>query len=113
MYARKWRWTGETPVAPRTVPSESELRFAGEPRQPLHFQLRYRRATATFILRRLSHRLHLRMLLQKLAQRFAQNSHAAAVNNSYSWQARQESPVQKLFDLARGVIHSVPDHIDL
>ena len=46
----------------------------------LHPQLHHGRPTAALILRRLGYRLHVRMLLQGLPQRFAEDAHAAAVD---------------------------------
>src|SRR5579864_3296723 len=55
----------------------------------------------------------MRMLLQELPQGLAQNAHAAAVDDSHSRPSRQESPVNKFLHLARGVVYSVPDDVDL
>ena len=52
------------------------------------------------------------MLLQILAQSFAQDSHAAAMDNSNPRQTRQKCPVQELFYFARGLFDGVANHID-
>src|SRR5258708_19882910 len=47
----------------------------------LDFQLHHRSSRATFILLRLSNCRHMRMVFQKLAQRFPQDAHAPAVDD--------------------------------
>src|SRR5437016_9400291 len=79
----------------------------------LYLQLCNRCATATFSLRRLRDGFYMRMLLQELPQRLAQNSHTTAVNNSYPGQSRKKSAVHKFFNFARRIVHSVTDDIDL
>jgi hypothetical protein len=50
----------------------------------------------------------MRMLLQILTQRLAQNSHAAAVNDADARQAGQEGAVDELLDFSRGVVDGAP-----
>src|SRR5580698_2480983 len=49
----------------------------------LHPQLHHGRPTAALILRRLGHRLHVGMLLQRLPQRFAEDAHATAMDDAH------------------------------
>src|SRR5439155_26044783 len=69
----------------------------------LQSQLHYRRSRTAFVLRRFGDRIHVRMLLQELAQRFAQDAHAAAVDNAHPRQSGEESAVDEFLDFAGGV----------
>src|SRR5947209_6765179 len=51
-------------------------------------QLHYRCACSAFVLRRLGYLGYVRMRLQELAQRLAQDSHTAAVDDAHTWQSR-------------------------
>src|SRR5439155_17230967 len=53
------------------------------------------------------------MLLQILAQGFAQDSHAAAVDYAHAGESCQECAIDELLDFAGGVVHSSSDHVDL
>ena len=76
-------------------------------------QLYHRSPAATLILRRLGYRLHVRMLLQRLPQGFAQDAHAAAMDHTDSRQAGEEGVVDKFFYGARRVVDVEADDIDL
>src|SRR5438876_12094493 len=79
----------------------------------LQSQLHYRRPRSALVLRRLGDRLNMWMLLQELAQRFAQDAHAAAVDNAHPRQSGEESAVDEFLDFAGGVVHGASDHVDL
>src|SRR2546427_3421893 len=79
----------------------------------LQSQLHYRRPRSALVLRRLGDRLNMWMLLQELAQRFAQDAHAAAVNYAHARHSGEECAVHESFDFARGVVHGAPDDVDL
>src|SRR5580692_12377703 len=66
----------------------------------LHPQLHHGRPTAALFLRRLGYRLHVRMLLQRLPQRFAEDAHAAAVDHAHPRQAGKKCAVDKLLHFA-------------
>src|SRR5271169_573511 len=76
-------------------------------------QFDFRRAAATFILGRLGDFGYMRMLLQELPQRFAQDSHAAAMHDPHSHRSRQECVVHKLLHRPRGFIDGLADDVDL
>ena len=52
------------------------------------------------------------MLLQILAQGFAEDAHAAAVDDAYSRHAGQERAVDEFLDFAGGFVHSAADDVD-
>src|SRR5437868_9931093 len=52
------------------------------------------------------------MLLQILAEGFAQNAHAAAVDDSYSRHPGQKGAVYEPFDFAGGVVDGLSDYVD-
>ena len=79
----------------------------------LYPQLHHRCAASAFILRGLSHRFNMRMRLQGLAQGFAEDTHAAAVDDADTRQAGEKSAVDELFDFAGGVVHVVANDVDL
>src|SRR5437899_5066939 len=79
----------------------------------LQSQLHYRRPRSALVLRRLGDRLNMWMLLQELAQRFAQDAHAAAVNYAHARHSGEECAVHESFHFARGVVHGASDHVDL
>ena len=49
------------------------------------------------------------MLLQILPERFAQNTHAAAVNHADAWESCQKGAVEEFFDFRGGLIHCAAD----
>jgi hypothetical protein len=53
------------------------------------------------------------VLLEHLAEGFAEDTHATAMDYADSGQARQESAVNELFDLAAGDVDGLADDIDL
>src|SRR5579863_5690361 len=55
----------------------------------------------------------MRMLLQHLAQRFAQDAHAAAVHDADARQAGEEGAVDETFDFAAGLVDGLADDVDL
>src|SRR5579872_711574 len=69
-------------------------------------------SAATLLLRRLGHRLHVRMLLQGLTQGFAEDAHAAAVDYADSGQSGQEGAVDEFLDFAGGVVDGVADDVE-
>src|SRR5438094_888507 len=75
--------------------------------------LHYRRPRSALVLRRLGDRLNMWMPLQDLAQRFAQDAHAAAMNYAHARHSGEECAVHESFDFARGVVHGAPDDVDL
>jgi len=79
----------------------------------LDSQLDYRRATAAFVLGRFDDRFDVRVLLQILTQRFAENSHTAAMNDTDSRHPSKESAVDELLYFSCGVVHGAADHVDL
>src|SRR6266404_3832341 len=64
----------------------------------LHPQLHHRSPTPTLILRRLRHRRYVGVLLQVLAQRLAQDPHAAAVDDAHFRHPSEEGAVYEFFD---------------
>src|SRR5882724_156885 len=56
---------------------------------------------------------HVRMFLQVLAQRLAENAHAAAVDDTHAREPREKGAVDKLFDFAGGFVDVAADHVDL
>src|ERR1035438_1395780 len=52
------------------------------------------------------------MLLEGLAEGFAEDAHAAAVDYSYSGQSGEECVVDKLFYCPRCIVYVVTDHVD-
>lgn len=53
------------------------------------------------------------MLLEGLAQGFAEDAHAAAVDDADARESGEESAVDEFFDFARGVVDGVADDVDL
>ena len=53
------------------------------------------------------------MLLQELAQGFAEDAHAAAVDDADARESGEEGAVDKFFDFAGGVVDGVADNVDL
>jgi len=54
----------------------------------------------------------MRVLLQQLAERFAEDAHATAVDHTHARQPGQECAVDKPFDFAAGLIDSLSNDID-
>ena len=52
------------------------------------------------------------MLLEHLAEGFAEDAHTAAMHDPNAWQTREEGPIDKLFDFARSLIHGLADHVN-
>jgi hypothetical protein len=52
------------------------------------------------------------MLLQGLAQGFAEDAHAATVDYAHAGQSGEEGVVDKLFYGSCGVVHVEADHVD-
>src|SRR5438552_12424443 len=76
-------------------------------------QLHHGCAGAAFILRRLGDGRHLRMLLEILAQGFAQHAHAAAVDDAHARQPGEKGTVEEFFYATGGLIHIFADDVDL
>ena len=53
------------------------------------------------------------MLLQQLAQGFAEDAHAAAVDDADAREPGEEGAVDKFFDFAAGLIDGLADNVDL
>ena len=81
---RRSRNGGRDPSTSESRPSDDSPPLCMTNLNP---QLHYRCPAAALILRRLGYRLHVRMLLQGLAQGFAQDAHAAAVDYAYARQS--------------------------
>src|SRR5271157_5410698 len=75
-------------------------------------QLDYGRSTSALVDRRFGDRLHMRMLLQILAQGFAEDAHATAVNDAHPRHSGQESAIYEFLDFAGGFVHSAADDVD-
>ena len=71
------------------------------------------RPAAAFVLRGFDDRRDVGMLLQHLAQSFAEDAHAAAVNHADARKPGEESAVDELFDFAAGLVDGLADHVDL
>lgn len=54
----------------------------------------------------------MRMLLQRLPQSFAQDAHAAAMDDAHAWQASEKCTIDKLLHFASGIVHVVADYVD-
>ena len=54
----------------------------------------------------------MRMLLQILAQGFAQNAHAAPVDDAHPRHAGEKRAVDEFFDFAGGFVNRAPDDVD-
>src|SRR5579863_4771895 len=52
------------------------------------------------------------MLLQHLAQGFAKDTHAAAVNDAHARESGKEGAVNEFFDFAGGLVDGLSDHVD-
>ena len=52
------------------------------------------------------------MLLQQLAESFAEDSHTAAVDYADAGESGEEGAVYKLFDFAGSIVHRVADYVD-
>ena len=52
------------------------------------------------------------MLLQELAEGFAEDAHAAAVDDADARESGEEGAVDELFDFAGGVVDCVADDVD-
>ena len=89
-----------------------EEKLARALRASLNSQLDHRRPAPTFILRGLSYRFHMRMLLQILAKRFPENSHATAMYHAHPGQSREECAIQKLLDLSGGIVYGPSDYVN-
>lgn len=53
------------------------------------------------------------MVLEKLAEGFAEDSHAAAVDYADAGQSGEEGAVYKFFHFAGSVVNRLPDYVDL
>src|ERR1051325_6139055 len=67
-------------------------------------------AGAAFVLRRLGDGGDMRMALQELTQRLAEDAHARAVHNADARQAGKKRAIDELVDAARGVVDVFADH---
>jgi hypothetical protein len=52
------------------------------------------------------------MLLQELAKGFAEDSHAAAVDNADAGESGEEGAVYEFFDFAGSVVDGLADYVD-
>ena len=77
-----------------------------------HSQLHHGRSAAAFVLWWFGYRLYVRVLLQGLAQGFAEDAHAAAVDNAHAGQSGEESVVDEFFHFAGGVVDVAADDVD-
>src|SRR5271157_323687 len=71
------------------------------------------RAASAFVLRWLAHAGDMRVALQELPQRLAQNAHAASVHHANAQRAGQKCAIDKLLYLAGGLVYRLADDIDL
>jgi len=78
----------------------------------LNAEFHDRRTAAAFILRRLGDGGDVRMLLQHLAQGFAQDAHAAAVDDADAWQSGEEGAVDEFLDFTGSVVDGLSDNVD-
>ena len=75
-------------------------------------QLDYRCAASAFVLRGLGHGDYVRVLLQELAEGFAEDAHAAAVNDADARESGEEGAVDELFDLGGGFVDVAANDVD-
>src|SRR5437879_7077895 len=78
----------------------------------LDAQLDERRPAAAFVLRGLGHQRYVRVLLQHLAESFAEDAHTAAMDYADAGQPGQEGAVHELFNLAARDVDGLADDID-
>ena len=52
------------------------------------------------------------MVLEKLAEGFAEDSHAAAVDNADAGESGEEGAVYEFFDFAGSVVDGLADYVD-
>src|SRR5690242_1098655 len=76
-------------------------------------QFDYSCACASLVLSRLDHRGNMWMCLQELAQRLAQNTHTAAMDNPDSWHSGKKGTVHELLHLSRGIVDGLSNDVDL
>ena len=55
---------------------------------------------------------HVRMLLQHLPERLAENAHAAAVNDADARESGEERAIDKFLDFGGGLIDGLANHIN-
>src|SRR5580658_6915837 len=77
----------------------------------LHAKLYYCGAGAAFVLWGLGDRLYVGELLQELAEGFAEDAHAAAVDYADGGQAGQEGTIDEALDFAGGVVDGAADYV--
>ena len=65
-----------------------------------------------FILRSFGDRRDVGMLLQHLAEGFAEDAHTTAMDYADAWQPGQEGAVNELFDFAARDVDSLADHVN-
>src|SRR5271165_6555410 len=90
----------------------TSLSMTGEGIYVLHPQLYYGGAGAAFVLRGFGYGFYVGMLLQQLAEGFAEDAHAAAVDYADAFQAGEEGAVDEAFDFAGGVVDGAADYVD-
>jgi len=78
----------------------------------LDAQFDERRAAAAFVLRGFGDRGYVGMLLQHLAEGFAEDAHTTAMDYADAWQPGQEGAVNELFDFAARDVDSLADHVN-
>ena len=75
-------------------------------------QLHHSRSAAAFIVWRLCHCGYVRVLLEHLAEGFAEDAHAAAVDDADAREAGEEGAVDESFDFAAGLVDGLSDDVD-
>jgi hypothetical protein len=72
----------------------------------------HRGPASAFVLWGLGNRGDMRMLLEVLAEGFAENAHAAAMDDADAGKSCEEGTVDELLDFACGFVDGAADHVN-